>query len=1180
MKKLFFILFPALLLSSCGKKQEEAKNESAAVNVAVIKVKPETIKAEGKKVEASKFKVNTAGKPVIDPTNINVVVAGTPQYYALPDDLKGVTPGTDTFSMPKAVPANGKQQKFSQLNPVIASAPRYKDASICNIKYLDVDQGLISSTIKAIIRDRNGNIWFGSTGSGVCRYDGRSFLYFNEKNGLSSNSILSLLEDKNGNIWIGTDGGGVCVYNGTSLIRYSKAEGLSDNTVLSIVEDKKGNIWLSTNAGGVNCFDGKSFTQYTEKEGLLSNDIRSMAEDNNGNMWFGTNGRGVCKWDGKRFSAITEEDGLANNTVLAMVPDKKGNIWMATDAGGVSLYEKFPSGKMGFTNYSEKEGLANNSVTAAFEDANGNMWFGTYGGGLSCFDGKNFIQYTEKQGLSNNYVFAINADNSGNLWFGTYGGGACLFDTKSFSHYTEKEGFSNNTVRSITEDKNGNIWFGIFGDGVAKYDGTSFTHYSEAQGLSNKVVKCIYEDASGDLWFATDGGGVDRFDGKGFTVITTEEGFISDYVVSITQDKKGNMWFGSDEGVCKYDGESFTYLTEDEGLCYNDVACVYEDRAGNLWIGTNGGGVDRYDGEKLTHYSEKAGLPNGTVKSIFEDKAGNIWMGTEGGGVCKLNPATNDMSIFTEKEGLSSNIVHSIKEDKQGNFWMGTNKGLNYFIPSKDGGAPQVYVYNSSNGLKANDFYANSALIDSKNRAWWGSGKALSTLDLNNFKISSEAPKMELNNLELEQTFIDFYTLKDSLNSGHIEVGDNHKSADDVDFSRIQPFFNYPVDLSLPHHLNHLTFHFSAIDWASPEKIKYQYMIEGLDEEWSPLSTENKAVFNNLPHGNFTFKVKAIGVANKWSDTFEYNFTIETPWYKTPVAYVIYVLGFIGIVIGFNNVRTRQLKIRQEELEQTVKERTHEVVQQKELIEEKQKEIVDSINYARRIQYTLLAHDEFLKANLGDHFVLFQPKDIVSGDFYWATKKGKRFYLAVCDSTGHGVPGAFMSLLNISFLNEAITEKSISEPHEILNYVRERLETSISVGGAKDGMDGILLCVEGNKVTYAAANNSPVIVSEGVMTHLEADKMPIGKGERNAPFRLQTIDVKKGDYLYLYTDGYADQFGGPKGKKFKYKQLDDILLDNYKTRPEQQKEILSRRFNDWKGSLDQVDDVLLIGIHF
>ncbi len=250
------------------------------------------------------------------------------------------------------------------------------------------------------------------------------------------------------------------------------------------------------------------------------------------------------------------------------------------------------------------------------------------------------------------------------------------------------------------------------------------------------------------------------------------------------------------------------------------------------------------------------------------------------------------------------------------------------------------------------------------------------------------------------------------------------------------------------------------------------------------------------------------------------------------------------------------------------------------IIEEKQKEIIDSINYAKRIQYSLLAHVDFLNANIPNHFIYFNPKDIVSGDFYWATKKDDKFYLAVCDSTGHGVPGAFMSLLNIGYLSEAINEKGMQQPNDVFNYVRQRLIENISKDGQKDGFDGILICMDlkAKQITYSAANNKPYLISNGKAKELASDRMPVGVGERKEDFNLYAIDAKQGDMLYLYTDGYADQFGGEKGKKFKYKTLNELISVNHTKTLSEQQTTLKTTFDYWRGNLEQVDDVCIVGI--
>jgi serine phosphatase RsbU (regulator of sigma subunit) len=324
------------------------------------------------------------------------------------------------------------------------------------------------------------------------------------------------------------------------------------------------------------------------------------------------------------------------------------------------------------------------------------------------------------------------------------------------------------------------------------------------------------------------------------------------------------------------------------------------------------------------------------------------------------------------------------------------------------------------------------------------------------------------------------------------------------------------------------------------------------------------------------------------------------------IGIVAVLLAITGIVVFIG--------LRQKHKDNLILSEKNDIIQeQKSIVEEKNKEITDSITYARRIQNALLANERTMQSNLPPHFLLFKPKDIVSGDFYWATtvsgsplvpgsdvhnkehsemqlqnkETGNQelFYLAVCDSTGHGVPGAFMSLLNIGFLSEAIKEKNIYEPNKIFDYVRSRLITTISAEGQKDGFDGILLCIEksgedksARRITYAAAHNSPVLIREGNIVDLETDKMPVGYGERQDGFRLFTVNAKAGDSLYLFTDGYADQFGGPKGKKFLYRKLNELLLSVSTFNPEKQKEKLQQAFYDWKGNLEQVDDVCIIGI--
>ncbi len=302
------------------------------------------------------------------------------------------------------------------------------------------------------------------------------------------------------------------------------------------------------------------------------------------------------------------------------------------------------------------------------------------------------------------------------------------------------------------------------------------------------------------------------------------------------------------------------------------------------------------------------------------------------------------------------------------------------------------------------------------------------------------------------------------------------------------------------------------------------------------------------------------------------HFTPEMEKVQDVIAVLNLLFLFIITIIFFSFFRRENLIFQKD------------ILKQKDIIEEKQKEILDSIAYAKRIQFSLLASDNLLKTNLPDHFVVFKPKDVVSGDFYWATPTPEGFLYITADCTGHGVPGAFMSLLNISKLSQVINENKITRPDIILNNIRTEIIKALNAEGSeesKDGMDAVLckLDIKNMKLQYAAANNAFHIIRDGKLLTCKADKMPVGKGHDDSiSFTFNELQLEKGDMIYTFTDGYADQFGGNKGKKFKYKQLEDLLLSIHSLPLKEQQTLLDQKFENWKGKLDQVDDVLIIGV--
>jgi signal transduction histidine kinase/streptogramin lyase len=582
------------------------------------------------------------------------------------------------------------------------------------------------------------------------------------------------------------------------------------------------------------------------------------------------------------------------------------------------------------------------------EDSQGNLWFGTETGGVNLFDGQSFRHFTEKEGLSNNAVNAILEDSQGNLWFATEYGGVSIYNGKSFTHFTEEDGLSDPRIRSILEDSQGNIWFGPWTGGVSLFTGGTIRHFGGTEGFCDDPVNTVFEDSQDRLWFGTYGGGVIRFDGITFTHYTEKNGLGNDDVRSVLEDSRGNMWFGTwGAGVTMYDGHTFTHYTEKEGLGNNNVRSILEDQQGNLWLGTYGGGVSRLSGETITLFTEKEGLSDNIVLSVMEDSRGQIWFGTYGGGVSILEGET--ITHFTEKEGLSNNIVQSVLEGSPGNYWVSTERGLNLIVFEPDGpGAERrpriIWNFGLQDGLMATDFILNCAMLDSQNRIWWGSSKSLTMLDMHHFKIPDDPPEMQLNDVVINDQFTDYKNLKGG-------------EGMELEFDEVTRFYNCPVGLELPYKNNHLTFHFSAIDWSAPHKIKYSYRIEGLYDQWSLPSPESFADYRKLPHGEYTFKVRAIGGAHSWSEVLEYSFTITPPWWSTILARIAYGLAVLMTVLGLIRWRTSYLMRQRKELEVKVAESIHQIREQKEEIESQRDEVL-ATNKAledqkRELQFTL-----------------------------------------------------------------------------------------------------------------------------------------------------------------------------------------------------------------------------------
>jgi len=703
----------------------------------------------------------------------------------------------------------------------------------------------------------------------------------------------------------------------------------------------------------VNKYDGKSFTNYTEKEGLSNNTIRAIIEDKCGNLWFGSNGGGVtqlCR-DRVLFTHFTKKEGLSDNSIISIYEDSFGNLWLGTFSGGLSKIEfKSTEGKTKYsiTNYSENEGLSSNTVLSIKEDISGKLWFGTLGGGVSRYDGRVFSFFTEREGLSNNIVRSVLQDRNGNLWFGTEGGGISklTYDKAtqkySFAHYNHKDDGPSNIVLSIHEDKRGNLWLGTFGAGVSilsqndmsfQYD---YTFLTEKEGLTNNYVLSIMEDSKGNLWFGTFGG-VSMYNGESFTHFTENDGLVNNAVLSIHEDSNADIWFATFGGVSLYDGKSFRHFTSKDGLSNNRVWTIYEDHIGNLWFGTENG-VSVYNGDYFINISEKDGLSNNHVTSIFKDHKGNLWFGTSEG-ISKLvadnidslieNISKTRNTINKEPKLLAENKIYfknfkyydgflgygvnegnngkNVYEASDGTMWIAANDRLTAYYPKGD--MPDTIPPNIQ--LTGIDLFGENIQWVNLSGLHKPVGGVLTDLS---------AAK---SNIAKDTSFI--------LANG-IEVGNFR-------FDGLTRWYGLPENLSLAYNNNNLTFNFIGITMQQPKYVKYQYMLEGIDENWSGVTIRNFASYGNLPHGTYTFKVKAMNSEGYWSDAFVYPFEIRPPWWLTWWFKTLAALAVVLLLLGIYRWRVAALKQRQKELEDEVQKATHEISEKNEELNQQKEEL-------------------------------------------------------------------------------------------------------------------------------------------------------------------------------------------------------------------------------------------------
>lgn len=1064
-------------------------------------------------------------------------------------------------------------------------------------KHLAKEDGLSQSRVNALLQDKFGFIWVG-TDDGLNRYDGIKFSVFknnvSKETSISDNWINCLFEDDEGILWIGTAEGGLNRFNrfteSFTAYRTEKDKStISDDHVTSILQKDKDHLWVGT-TNGLNLFSKKTgkFIRYTDedihsdKSKTIPNDaVKVLVNGTDGKLWIGTEKNGLISFDykTKKFKSwlrINEDKTPLveySERVRALYEDRKKRMWVGFQGAGLAIFDRKTGEFDYFTSLMEpdkdEESLQISHIT---EDHSGFIWIASASGIYIYNDQTNNFRLLQKSDesftLKENHIRCLFEDKAHSVWCGSESSGLSVYHRSfgKFNHVFSKSETDfaplSNTIFAFEAGLENDIWIATIGSGISRmnFKKNETEHFPRERNLTHDNILC-FERTDDLLWFGSWGGGLGCLDlkSKKFAdplMAGNTTGLSNNTIIDIEKDHEGNLWLATFNGLNFYNREkdSVISFTKLNGFPFGIIYCLKAEGK-FLWIGTRGDGLYKFNTEtrKFENFrkgkSGKNSISSNTVHAIYKD-GNEVWMSTKNG-LSRLNDNTGMFQNYYESDGLSSNFVLGILKDETGNLWVSTNNGITRFNPdNKNQKRFENRKYYAIDGLQSDEFNQNAFYRMPDGEMFFGG--------INGF--NHFYPQRIVDNANIPPVFISSFKV----------LGRDFELDTSV-------FFKKYIELN--YRENFISFEFSALDYLLPEKNQYSFKMEGLDEEWSVPSSRNYISYSDLAGGDYVFMVKASNNDGVWNDTgIRIYVRVIPPFYKTKWFYSLCIIGVIVLVFIFIRLRISGIKREKKILEEKVNERTQELA-------EKNRDIMSSIEYAKRIQLAVLPERKTIFSHFPDAFIFYQPKDIVSGDFYWYGVVENKKIIAVVDCTGHGVPGAFMSMIGHNMLNQIILENKITEPAEILRLLNIAVKTALKQENkeqdTRDGMD-VALCIvdeENGELNFAGAFRPVYIVKSQSIEKIEGDKIPIGGGyTEETSFTLHRRKLNKGDSFYIHSDGLVDQFGGSKGKKFMGKQLQSLIIGNHDLPMQQMKEIIISHFNEWKGDLEQVDDVLIIGI--
>lgn len=1054
-----------------------------------------------------------------------------------------------------------RNRLWNYLKPVFLAVALLPASLLAQTYYFEnysVQQGLPNSKVYSILQDDAGYVWL-ATPSGLSKFDGSDFLSIGKAFGLPETSVRALFLDSNKDLWIGFENGNVYVKSQNKFHQIISDSINPKGEITDFSENAKGDIVVSTFGGGAfyiknHLSPEQEVLRYTGKEGLSDVIFKTICL-RNGDAFFVTNvDLKYQTADSTSFQFFRPDNFPTFFLSTSILEDKNGDLWIGKYNGGLYKYN-FERDEFDF--FDQRDGLAKNWISALFQDSKGNIWVGTWGGGVSVLDGEKITHsYDLSNGLQGLNIQKISEDAEGNILIATQENGFSIFKGAQFLSFTEENGMPNNQVWAIEKGDSNTVWMGTnLGLVLAEVKDKRTVIVRKVFNQENSEIiedkiRSLDLDASGDLWIGTATSGIQKYNIEKDLFVYNP--FLNSNLPQQAKnlsgleiDSENNLYAATVDGLINHEistGKTFR-ISQTDNLGGNDISALFLDSKEKLWVGIRGRGLSFIDNDTVGYFSKTDGI---TPVCFGESPAGDVWVGSYKG-VYKFE-SDSLVKVLDKNTGLLSDYVTLLRFDDQNNLYIGSSNGLNKY--NFETGLISHYTENL--GFTGIETKTGAVLELPNQQVLFGATDGL--------MIFNEDESTEFD----REPFIHITNLK-------VNLKDHQIVQDEV----------FPFDQ------NSFLFNYHAISLSNESAVEYQLMLEGLDAGWRPITKQENISFSNLSFGEYTFKVKAKNNNHIWNEEpAVYSFRVKPPfwltwWFISSVTLVIVVSS-----ISFVRYRIYKLQKEKEILENKVAERTVEISQKNELLAEKNKHITDSINYARRIQHATMRPETELYKIYPQCYILYMPKDIVSGDFYWYSQKGKHLIIAAADCTGHGVPGAFMSMLGIAFLNEITGQMNKYLAGTILERLRENVIKSLHQSDEsdtqKDGMDIALMVLDMDTriIKFAGAYNPLYIFRNNELIEHKGNRMPIGIHARdNEKFINHEIQLEKGDEIFVFTDGYPDQFGGPKGKKFNYKKFKALLKDNCAIKNQEEKrEHLHAAFLDWKGEHDQLDDVLVIGV--